>query len=242
MPHVSTRATRYAISAPLIDPPYRADSKTHGFGYTPKPGATYATDADFLHYAIEAWRVRDGGARIADPERYSVDYGNHLEPGHALERYKLIDPKKVFAAGGRGGGPAPSAGAESAGPDWGAFDPDRHVQTGTTSFVVADADGNMIAFTQTLSTWGGNYYVSKGLGFLYNRTTHRTLEQRLTEVGMRVSPETFYYTVEQGGQQVGVASSAIDTSKTRVIVSDAPDELRVGEKTEKSLRKSRSCC
>jgi hypothetical protein len=46
--------------------------------------------------------------------------------------------------------------------------PDRHVETGTTSFVVADGEGNMIAFTQTLSTWGGNYYVSKGLGFLYN--------------------------------------------------------------------------
>jgi gamma-glutamyltranspeptidase len=42
------------------------------------------------------------------------------------------------------------------------------VQTGTTAFVVADAEGNMIAFTQTLSTWGGNFYVSKGLGFLYN--------------------------------------------------------------------------
>ena len=42
------------------------------------------------------------------------------------------------------------------------------MQTGTTAFVVADAEGNMIAFTQTLSTWGGNYYVSKGLGFLYN--------------------------------------------------------------------------
>jgi gamma-glutamyltranspeptidase len=26
----------------------------------------------------------------------------------------------------------------------------------------------MIAVTQTLSTWGGNFYVSKGLGFLYN--------------------------------------------------------------------------
>ena len=79
-----------------------------------------------------------------------------------------------------------------------------------------------------------------GLGFLYNRTTHRTLEQRLTEVGMRVSPETFYYTVEQGGQQVGVASSAIDTSKTRVIVSDlvrgrfpsGPDTLRVEARSE----------
>ena len=59
-----------------------------------------------------------------------------------------------------------------------------------------------------------------GLGFLYNRTTHRTLEQELTEVGMRVSPETFYYSLEQGGRQVGVASSSIDTSKTRVIAAD----------------------
>ena len=30
------------------------------------------------------------------------------------------------------------------------------------------AEGNMVAVTQTLSTWGGNFYVSKGLGFLYN--------------------------------------------------------------------------
>jgi hypothetical protein len=59
-----------------------------------------------------------------------------------------------------------------------------------------------------------------GLGFLYNRTRHRTLEQTLTEVGMRVAPETFYYSLEQGGQQVGMASSSIDTSKTRVISAD----------------------
>ena len=39
---------------------------------------------------------------------------------------------------------------------------------GTTAFAVADADGNMIAVTQTLSTWGGTFYVSSGLGFLYN--------------------------------------------------------------------------
>jgi gamma-glutamyltranspeptidase/glutathione hydrolase len=39
---------------------------------------------------------------------------------------------------------------------------------GTTAFAVADADGNMIAITQTLSTWGGTFYVSDGLGFLYN--------------------------------------------------------------------------
>lgn len=59
-----------------------------------------------------------------------------------------------------------------------------------------------------------------GLGFLYNRNAHRTLEQRLTEVGMRVSPETFYYTIQKNGQTIGVAASAIDTSRTRVIATD----------------------
>jgi gamma-glutamyltranspeptidase len=40
--------------------------------------------------------------------------------------------------------------------------------TGTTAFAVADAAGNMVAATQTLGTWGGNFYVSPGLGFAYN--------------------------------------------------------------------------
>ena len=137
--------------------------------YKPKPGATIATDADYLHYVIDAWRVRDGGQRIADPDRYTPDLGNHLEAPHALERFKLIDPKKVYSAtaGGRGGLPPAPAGLDTA-MSWDADAQTRRVQTGTTSFVVADAEGNMIAFTQTLSTWGGNYYVSKGLGFLYN--------------------------------------------------------------------------
>jgi len=39
---------------------------------------------------------------------------------------------------------------------------------GTTAFAVGDADGNLVAVTQTLGTWGGNFYVSPGLGFLYN--------------------------------------------------------------------------
>ena len=147
-------------------------------GYTPKPGTSYATDAEFLHYAIEAWRVRDGGAQIADPERWPITLGNHLQPAHALERFKLIDPRKVYVApqGGRGRGGGPGGPAQSTG------DVDREnldaavadgvagagVQTGTTAFTAADSEGNMVAVTQTLSTWGGNYYVSKGLGFLYN--------------------------------------------------------------------------
>lgn len=40
--------------------------------------------------------------------------------------------------------------------------------SGTTAFTVADNDGNMVAVTQTLGTWGGNFYVTPGLGFLSN--------------------------------------------------------------------------
>ncbi|MBM4195196.1 MAG: hypothetical protein FJ202_12590, partial [Gemmatimonadetes bacterium] len=39
---------------------------------------------------------------------------------------------------------------------------------GTTAFVVADAEGNAVSVTQTLGTWGGNFYVTPGLGFIYN--------------------------------------------------------------------------
>jgi gamma-glutamyltranspeptidase/glutathione hydrolase len=141
--------------------------------YTPKAGASYASDADFLHYAIESWRVKDNGVRIADPDHWPIEYGNHLEPGHALERFKLLSKDKTWVAptgGGRGGSgtldrtlnPGPDRGPS------GLAEESSRIGTGTTSFALADTDGNMIVFTQTLSTWGGNYYVSKGLGFLYN--------------------------------------------------------------------------
>lgn len=122
-------------------------------GYTPRPGATYASDADFLHYAIEAWKVRDPSGRIADPALWDVDLGPHLDPAHAAKLFERIDPAKASPYGG-----AQPARTEQ---------PER-IGRGTTAFAVADSDGNMIAVTQTLSTWGGTFYVSEGLGFLYN--------------------------------------------------------------------------
>lgn len=130
--------------------------------YRPKPGASMTTDADYLHYVIESWKVRDQGARIADPALFEVNLGSHLEPAHAAKLFTRIDPKKASrgSAEGRGGGPGTGSG--------GLEDLVGHISTGTTAFAVADADGNMIAITQTLSTWGGTFYVSEGLGFLYN--------------------------------------------------------------------------
>ena len=177
----------YSVPPPVPNGAQMVETLNILDNYQARPGATYTTDADYLHYAIEAWRVRDGGARIADPERWPVDLGNHLEAPHALDRFKLIDPKKVYVAqgGGRGGAGTtvvPPASTSASAFGFGAIGPHPFdaaqpyqsedesgpIQTGTTAFVVADADGNMIAFTQTLSTWGGNFYVSKGLGFLYN--------------------------------------------------------------------------
>jgi len=124
--------------------------------YTPRPGARAATDADYFHHLLEAWKVRDPLRRVADPERWPVDFADHLRADHALTLFRKIDPARASPI-------------ERQTEDDGPFNPPAtRIGRGTTSFAVGDADGNLIAVTQTLSTWGGTFYVSKGLGFLYN--------------------------------------------------------------------------
>ena len=126
--------------------------------YQPRPGARASTDADYLHYLVESWKVRDPIRRVADPERWPVDYEDHLTKEHAKKLFAKIDPTKASRYERTPPDDPPSTPTA----------PAPRIGTGTTSFAVADADGNMIAVTQTLSTWGGTFYVSKGLGFLYN--------------------------------------------------------------------------
>ena len=121
--------------------------------YGPRPRATTARDADYWHYLIESWKARDRVGRIADPAQWAVDFDEHLQPAHAAELFGRIrrDSAARFSEDSEevAGGP-------------------ERIGSGTSGFVVADADGNMIAVTQTLSTWGGSFYVTRGLGFLYN--------------------------------------------------------------------------
>ena len=126
--------------------------------YQPKPGARASTDPDYLHYLVESWKVRDPLRRVADPERWPVEFEEHLTDEHAKKLFAKIDPKKASRYERTPPDDAPATPTA----------PTPRISTGTTSFAVADADGNMIAVTQTLSTWGGTFYVSKGLGFLYN--------------------------------------------------------------------------
>ena len=126
--------------------------------YQPKPGARASTDPDYFHYLIESWKVRDPLRRVADPERWPVEFEEHLTDAHAKTLFAKIDAKKAMRYERTPPDDAPATPTA----------PTPRISTGTTSFAVADADGNMIAVTQTLSTWGGTFYVSKGLGFLYN--------------------------------------------------------------------------
>ncbi|MDO8678265.1 MAG: gamma-glutamyltransferase [Acidobacteriota bacterium] len=132
--------------------------------YQPKAGARAAADPDYLHYLIESWKVRDPLRRVADPERWPVEFEEHLTAEHAKKLFAKIDAKKASRYERQPPDDAPVTPTA----------PTPRIGTGTTSFAVADADGNMIAVTQTLSTWGGTFYVSKGLGFLYNNHLRST--------------------------------------------------------------------
>ncbi len=110
--------------------------------------------ADYLHHVIEAWKVRDPLRRIADPALWPVEVTPHLDPAHAASLFGRIDPARALPFG---------EDAETTGQGQG-----ERIGRGTTAFAVGDGAGNVIVVTQTLSTWGGNFYVSKGLGFLYN--------------------------------------------------------------------------
>ena len=126
--------------------------------YQPKPGARASTDPDYLHYLVESWKVRDPLRRVADPERWPVEFEEHLTKEHAKKLFAKIDAKTASRYERTPPEDQPTTPTA----------PQPRISTGTTSFAVADAEGNMIAVTQTLSTWGGTFYVSKGLGFLYN--------------------------------------------------------------------------
>ena len=121
--------------------------------YGPRPRAMMTRDAEYWHYLIESWKARDRIGRIADPAQWAVDFDEHLQPAHAADLFARIrrDSAARFSEDSE---------EVAAGPE--------RIGSGTSGFVVADADGNMIAVTQTLSTWGGSFYVTRGLGFLYN--------------------------------------------------------------------------
>ncbi len=58
------------------------------------------------------------------------------------------------------------------------------------------------------------------LSLLIRREFFQAPTQRLAEAAMRISPEALFYIIERNGEQIGFASSTIDTTEQTVEVSD----------------------
>ncbi|MCG8608590.1 gamma-glutamyltransferase [bacterium] len=128
----------------------------------PKP---YRDDAATLHAMIEAWKLAPSTrGRVADPGLWPVDLKPFTDKRLAKERWQSC----FNASHSTMPDHSPCLDRRVAA-DWGAEDVlEARSSNGTTAFVVADAKGNMVSVTQTLGTWGGNFYVTPGLGFIYN--------------------------------------------------------------------------
>ncbi len=143
-----------------------------------RPGQPYADDARTAHAMIESWKlVPSGRGRIADPGLWPVRLEAFTAKDSARARWACFHPDRALSADelrGEGSGcvgeasrvSPGSVGTEAYPYDCPAEQPCH--QPGTTAFVVADGAGNAVSVTQTLGTWGGNFYVTPDLGFLYN--------------------------------------------------------------------------
>jgi len=147
----------------------------------PNP-APYSDDAGTLHAMIAAWQLTPSSRnRIADPSLWPINTEPFTNKDTARARWRCFDPGKALSLAQLRGDTlrcalpnSKTASVELAEPPacyahgYGATQAASCRAAGTTAFTVADADGNVVAATQTLGTWGGNFYVTPGLGFIYN--------------------------------------------------------------------------
>ena len=52
---------------------------------------------------------------------------------------------------------------------------------------------------------------------MFRRNANRSESQQLAEVALRLQPATFYYTIDRAGQQIGAASSSVDTTANTLV-------------------------
>lgn len=120
-----------------------------------------------LHYFLEASRLSfaDRNAYLADPGFFAVPLSGLLSQGYANERASLVGER---AAPGpvAAGDPYPYNGGGSASVASSAGSGDRG--NSTTHLTVADRWGNVVSYTYTIESVGGNGIVVPGWGFLLN--------------------------------------------------------------------------
>ena len=174
------RGYTFFSSAPPVSGGADLSAKMSLLEQYPNP-KSYADDAGTLHAMIAAWQlVPSTRNRIADPSFWPTTTEPFTNKDTARIRWRCFDPNKALNPSLLRGDTLTcaqekkTASVELAQPPecvahgYDASHAPSCRAAGTTAFAVGDADGNMVATTQTLGTWGGNFYVTPGLGFLYN--------------------------------------------------------------------------
>lgn len=129
----------------------------------------YTDDASTLHAMLAAWQlVPSGRGRVADPSLWPTNTEAFTSKDTARVRWRCFDPNHAIDPRLTSGDTLKCGNTTSNSSGSADLSSDDDRPQGTTAFVVADAEGNVVAVTQTLGTWGGNFYVTPGLGFLYN--------------------------------------------------------------------------
>ncbi|SFD61045.1 gamma-glutamyltransferase [Massilia yuzhufengensis] len=123
--------------------------------------------AEAEHLYLEASRLAfaDRNAYLADPEYLDAPVAGIVSKAYAAERRKLI--KRQAARSAHAGDPYSYQDDQSV--------PLRPQSKGlqlenahTTHLTVSDKDGNVVAYTFTIESWGGSGIVVPGYGFLLN--------------------------------------------------------------------------
>ena len=119
--------------------------------------------AEALHFFLEASRFSfaDRNAYLADPDYFDVPLTGLLSEGFAAERRALINPNHAATSPVPPGNPYPYDAAGEAAAT-------AEQSETTTHLSVSDRWGNVVSYTYTIESTGGNGVVVPGWGFLLN--------------------------------------------------------------------------
>jgi gamma-glutamyltranspeptidase / glutathione hydrolase len=121
-----------------------------------------------LHLMLESSRLAfaDRNAYLADPDFFDVPLSGLLSDSFAAERRDLIHEHRAATSPVAPGNPYDNQGDSSR-----AAHPSAtisHPRQSTTHLVVSDRHGNVVSYTFTIESTGGNGIVVPGYGFLLN--------------------------------------------------------------------------
>ena len=122
-----------------------------------------------LHLMLEASRFTfaDRNAYLADPDFFDVPLAGLLSDSFAAERRALIDETHAATSPVAAGDPYDNQKQRRQAPARAAATI-SHPRQSTTHLVVSDSRGNVVSYTFTIESTGGNAIVVPGYGFLMN--------------------------------------------------------------------------